>query len=642
MIQPAGNASFRENVQILHEIGNESETVYDKFNKPLPKVGKITETYRPGGRGFNYRSEPFDNRLANGHEHEKAHSYASTVFGDPATIIPRGYVGDPTKFRIVHAGAEVFHVYHLHGGGDRWRENPKADGGNDYADTGLKKTPVETSQSDRLDAQSTGPGESFSAEIESGAGGTQQGAGDFLFHCHVAEHYPAGMWGFWRVFDTLQPDVAPLPDRAPYQPAVPSDQLIGKTMPDGTVITAANLDSWIRPLLPPPGIPIGDQDASVWNWNVDNANPAAPVYLGEPEPTTAETPNFVQGVPGHFASQPVDQFDGNRPKILFDPVNGRPAFPMLRPHLGHRPPWSANRHSGTPYLGEGGADPERTLPEAGKVKPWAGRADALCPEGAPIKNFNVVAVPVPVQVTKRLSDAAGLLFTLAQNKAALLAGQRKTEPLAIRANVGDCANVTLTSEEKDELTFGGYAKVEMHIHHVQFDPQGSDGTSVGFSFEHSIRPYTIEDTRLSQATAVGDTSVVVDRVDPKYRPGVAFGIGLGQNSIEAVSIVSIDQATKTITLDRPLKQAHAAGEGAGIEFIRYLWYADALLDNIFWHDHVDGIHGWGHGAVGQFIVEPTRLHLHRPGNWRPARLGHHRRHPHDEPAGTWDRRRQLP
>ena len=210
--------------------------VYDKFNKPLPTVGKITETYRPGGRGFNYRSEPFDDRLGlPGREHEKAHSYASTVFGDPATIVPRGYVGDPTKFRIVHAGAEVFHVYHLHGGGDRWRENPVADGENNYADTGLKKYPVETSQSDRLDAQSTGPGESFSAEIESGAGGTQQGAGDFLFHCHVAEHYPAGMWGFWRVFDTLQPDVTPLPDRAPFQPAVPSDQLIGKTMPDGTV-----------------------------------------------------------------------------------------------------------------------------------------------------------------------------------------------------------------------------------------------------------------------------------------------------------------------------------------------------------------------------------------------------------------------
>ena len=57
---------------------------------------------------------------------------------------------------------------------------------------------------------------------------------------------------------------------------------------------------------------------------------------------------------------------------------------------------------------------------------------------------------------------------------------------------------------------------------------------------------------------------------------------------------------------------HAAGEGAGIEFIRYRWYADALLDNIFWHDHVDGIHGWGHGGVGMLIIEPRNSTYHDP------------------------------
>ena len=157
-------------VKILHEIGNETESVYDKNNNPLPQVDPITEAYRPGGRGFNYRSEPFMNRLAINH-HEKAHSYSSSMFGDPATIIPKGYVGDPTKFRVVHAGAEVFHVYHLHGGGDRWRMNPEGDPTNNYANTGLAKTPVEQSASDRLDAYATGPGESFNAEIEDGAGG---------------------------------------------------------------------------------------------------------------------------------------------------------------------------------------------------------------------------------------------------------------------------------------------------------------------------------------------------------------------------------------------------------------------------------------------------------------------------------------
>ena len=241
IIWPADAPAFRENVKIQHEVGNEKEDVFDKNNIALPTIDPITETYRPGSRALNYRSEPFLNRLSL-KPNEKSHAYSSSMFGDPATIIPQGYLGDATKFRVVHGGAEVFHIYHLHGGGDRWRMNPEADPDNWYGNTGLQKTPVESAQSDRVDAVNTGPGESFNAEIEGGAGGVQQAPGDFLFHCHIAEHYPSGMWGIWRVFDTLQPDLAPLPDLAisGYVPpeAVTSAELIGKTMPNGTVITA--------------------------------------------------------------------------------------------------------------------------------------------------------------------------------------------------------------------------------------------------------------------------------------------------------------------------------------------------------------------------------------------------------------------
>ena len=607
VIWPADAPSFREDVQILHEIGNEKDPIFDKNDLPLPTVDPITEAYRPGSRAMNYRSEPFYDRLSL-KPHEKAHSYSSSVFGDPATIIPQGYLGDPTKFRVVHGGAEVFHIYHLHGGGDRWRTNPEADPTNTYGDTGLNKTPVEISQSDRVDAVNTGPGESFNAEIEGGAGGVQQAAGDFLFHCHIAEHYPSGMWGIWRVFDTMQPGLAPLPDRAAEPTAVTSAELIGKTMPSGTVITKDNLAAWITPQIPPPGVAIGDQDATVWDWTVDNSDPEHPLYLGEPEPATSETPNFTEGEPGHFGSRPGDQFAGDRPVILFNPVTGRPAFPMLRPHLERRPPFAGNLHTGAPGLGETGdrpADPD-------SANPWLARPDGLCPANAPVKKFNVVAIGTSVDVTPRKSDQEGMLFTLAMNKQAMLDGQLKKEPLAIRMNVGDCGAVTLTSEESDKDTFGGFAKVEMHIHHVQFDPTGSDGTSVGFSYEHSIRPYTIEDTTLATAATAGATSIMVNRIDPKYRPGVAFGVGLATESIEEATIVSVDPSTNTIVLDRPLANDHAAGEGAGVEFIQYRWYADALLDNIFWHDHVDGIHGWGHGGVGMLIVEPKNSTYHDP------------------------------
>ena len=128
--------------------------------------------------------------------------------------MPRGYIGDPTKFRISHASGEKFHVYHLHGGGDRWRMNPVSDPSWNYADTRLNKHPQNEVASNRLDSQSLGPGESYNLELEGGAGGVQHTVGDLLFHCHIAKHYVSGMWSFWRVYNTLQPDFAALPDRA--------------------------------------------------------------------------------------------------------------------------------------------------------------------------------------------------------------------------------------------------------------------------------------------------------------------------------------------------------------------------------------------------------------------------------------------
>ena len=205
-----------------------------------------------------------------------------------------------------------------------------------------------------------------------------------------------------------------------------------------------------------------------------------------------------------------------------------------------------------------------------------------------------------------------MLFTLAKNKAALLSGQIKKEPLAIRMNVGDCGAVTLTSEETDEATFGSYAKVEMHIHHVQFDPTGSDGTSVGYGYEHSIRPYTIEDTKLAVAAAQARRPSRSTGSIRSIAPALPSASASEPRASSRPRSCRSTRRRKTITLDRPLDNNHAAGEGAGVEWIRYRWYADALLDNIFWHDHVDGIHGWGHGGVGMLIVEPTNSTYHDP------------------------------
>src|ERR687890_980796 len=282
MIVPGdGRKAFREYNLLHHEIGSEKEDIQGA-NGALPRVDPHTEAYRPGSRAMNYRSEPFMHRLDKAPT-EDSHGYGSYTFGDPSTPMPRGYLGDPTKIRILHAGSEVFHVHHLHGGSIRWRLNPHADGTYKYETTGLDKSPkVQDSQSARLDSQSFGPGESYDLEIEGGAGGLQQGAGEFLFHCHIAKHYVGGMWSFWRVFDTKQPDLAGLPD---------------------------------RPQLPAQGVRLDDQDGSVWNYQaVDSAKGTETLYLGEPADKSAWVDYTTQAdrdrVDGHPSLMPGDSVVG--------------------------------------------------------------------------------------------------------------------------------------------------------------------------------------------------------------------------------------------------------------------------------------------------------------------------------------------
>ena len=636
IVRPAGYPEFRENVQLYHEIGNENEkdAVLQKDGHPVPFVDPHTDAYRPDTRAINYRSEGFWDRL-NFAPDQEAHAYGSYTFGDPATLIPRGYRGDPTKFRILHAGSEMFHVFHMHGGGIRWRFNPVADPTHDYSRTGLDKYPAEISDSERLDSQSFGPGESYNLEIEGGAGGVQQGAGDFLFHCHIAEHYVAGMWSFWRVYDTVQPGFAPLADRQDNAArpgyatpkAVTSKDLIGKTY-GGQTITAANLDAWIRPQLPPQGVRFSSQDAGVWDWATDPAD--AGTYLGEPEQVNPAYPDNYNAVSGHPMAIPGDTFVGNRPVLLFNPDNGRPAYPMMRPHLGMRPPFSPNGHSGAPYLGEMA---DKSPAAAGTVDPYANRKDAICPSteadgttATKLRRFNVVAIEHAVKVTPKDTDPTGMVYSLAHDKAAFLDGSKPLEPLALRANVGECVAVTLTSEMTDTNAANHFSQVNIHIHHVQFDTQASDGVITGMQYEQAVRPYKLEDPQLTAATPAGGTVLTLSSV-AKFHVGQAVGVGLGTEGPAATgtsnaalsgtgpeirTITAIDPAARTLTLDRGLQIEHPAGEWAGAEFTQYRWFPDVQLDNIFFHDHVDGIHTWAHGMVGQLITEPKGSTYHDP------------------------------
>ena len=87
---------------------------------------------------------------------------------------------------------------------------------------------------------------------------------------------------------------------------------------------------------------------------------------------------------------------------------------------------------------------------------------------------------------------------------------------------------------------------------------------------------------------------------------------------------------------------HPAGQYAGTEFLQERWYPDVMLDNIFWHDHVDGIHGWGHGMVGQLIIEPKGSTWTDPVTGKPVDSGSYVDINTHNAAGAGTGQRQLP
>jgi multicopper oxidase len=596
VIQPSGGPSFREFVLLYHEIGDEDYRVLDAADKQLPQVDPTTSAYRPGSRAINYRSEPFYNRLTLGAEHaghvDESLAYSSYSYGDPATPIERTYVGEPVKERVVHAGSEVFHVHHVHGGSVRWRRQPGA--GPTGFGGGLDKHPdVLPGPSERTDSQTIGPSETFDVDHECSAGGCQQSAGDYLIHCHIAHHYFAGMWGIWRVYNTLQggdsstDTMAPLPllpDRSgTASPAVTSDEL------DAAALGRA-VDS-----LPPAGAPKSD-DASVFDWITEGGR-----ILGEPE-TTDEWPGYRSPEPG-----------ARRP-ILFDRATGQPAYPMLRPHLAARPPFAPGNGPA--------AHVDRPRADGRSPPPGADGPGSLCPEGTELRTLSMRAVELPVPINDRigLTDTLGTLFVLAEDEAALEENPELRTPLAVRANAGeDCIDVVLTSAVPDNANHE-FSKVSAHVHFMQFDPQVSDGVVTGFNFEQTIRPFAQEGEVLTADAAAGDGRVFVANAD-RFSPGAFVAVGIEDGVALEIRRIETINAGGEIVLDRALERPHPAGGIVSSEFVRYRWYPDVQVGTSYFHDHVNGIRTWQHGLIGAIVVEPPGATYHDPVTGAPVSSG---------------------
>jgi manganese oxidase len=660
IIKNGTGPDFREFVLIYHENGDEAFRINNKKGDFIPQRDPLTDAYRPAGRSINYRSEPFGiNNMHVQHEYfgfeDESMGYSSYTFGDPSPTIPRSYMGDPAKFRLVHGGSEVFHSHHPHGGTIRWPRSPRAiDDMNLWATAtnGPVKYPVIRAKTDRVDVEVIGPSEALDLETECGSGLCQQLAGDFLFHCHVAHHYVAGMWGYWRVYNTLQvgdarndtmPDLRELPDRkGRIKVGVTSDKLVGKTVDwfgkafqivdkgksnwkgNPAVI---NIKDWVEMQLPTQGKPghkddekgqILSYDATVLDWVWDGTR-----AMSEKE-STIDNPKYKSTHPG------------KRHPITFEPTTGKVAWPHLTPHFGKRVMFSP-RHVGAPWLDMIARD-ENGEPSLEQAAPGEQGRWSLCPENAGRKNYNVHFIKLPIKLAKAqgkepaVVDPNGLIYVLHEEEAAIRANDDLKYPLVVRGNIYDCVDWTLTSEwDDDDYTNFQSSKINTHWHFLQFDNQASDGVITGFSYEQSVRPFTMLEkknkkglpapmnTVLTGAVKKGATSISVKNAAQYH---VNTEILVGADNVKGNEVARIKAINgNTITLTRGLRNDHPANDIVTVEFVRQRFWVDADVGTVFWHDHAFGATTWPHGGFGTFIAEPFGSTYHDPKTGKEVRSG---------------------
>lgn len=185
VVSVPGQPDFREFVLFMHD----GISLLDKYNLKIHDPvdhGEDLDFEDQGQKGFNYRCERFENRLK---QDPNVHLVMSSkVHGDPATPLLQAYPGDPIRIRLIMpADKPRNHSFVLHG--HSWRQQ--------FTDP----------FSDIISCQGAiSVGNVFNIELE---GGANKFSGDYAYRSGIFRwDVELGMWGIFRIYDTLQYDLA--------------------------------------------------------------------------------------------------------------------------------------------------------------------------------------------------------------------------------------------------------------------------------------------------------------------------------------------------------------------------------------------------------------------------------------------------
>ncbi|RFU64586.1 multicopper oxidase domain-containing protein [Bacillus sp. V59.32b] len=183
---------------------------------------------------------------------------------------------------------------------------------------------------------------------------------------------------------------------------------------------------------------------------------------------------------------------------------------------------------------------KKSLPiQTEKVPKSAKNPGDPCPSDVPVRKFDVAAVRTTIVYNEYGdNDPFGIVFILKEDLKLLKKGWNP-EPLILRANVGECVEVTLHNmldEEDHHNGRHGYPEVpvnadfppsdriSLHAQLLNYVVQGSDGATVGFNPDQTVGPGEKITYRWHVDHAVGSCNLW-DMADVRnHRHHGAFGI----------------------------------------------------------------------------------------------------------------------
>ncbi len=510
------------------------------------------------------------------------------LYPDDPSNVYHSYIGDHTKFRILHGGVKEHHIHHQHA--HQWVHTPNSD------------------NSSYDDSQAIGPGAAFTLEMTyNGGGNRNQTVGDSIFHCHFYPHFAQGMWSLWRTHDVFE---AGTKLDANGRPALNS-----RALPDGEIKAGTPIPA----LIPIPTIAMAPMPGAAF---VNNAT--GQIQLPNPVAVNPGYPFFVAATAGHRPPKPpwFTEFDGGLPRHIitggtFNEAHNRLDFhkTLITANATQFPEFGTaaeivaiNYHAVRQHPS---VTPEGVaLPFITNGLP----AQMGAPYADPCVDDNGLATGVP-----RLYKSADIELPVTYNKAGWYYKQhrmaalwedvaptrnhtRPPQPLFFRANSNDCITFKFTNLVPNEMQQDDFQVrtptdvIGQHIHLVKFDVTASDGAGNGWNYEEG-------------AFSPGE---VIERINAINKPGGSWTPVPGQPATVAVK-------------QHPF---FTGPDGLGAQTVVERWYADRTINNVpapntqdrtlrtvFTHDHFGPSSHQQAGLYAGLLIEPEK------STWKDSESG---------------------